>query len=90
MKQVGIVLWVLLAVYSAFCIWLPGLRAVYWKGSDSKMGTMTYFGFTLFFWSPLLLILQIIPRQFEGLLYLLMLGAFLVVFIGYLVDMKKI
>lgn len=90
MKYVAIVGWVSLAVYCCFCIWFPEIRFVYWKGTDAKIGTVGYSAATLFLWSPLLVLFDIIPDKYGMLLYVIMLIAFLIACVGYLVDAKKL
>lgn len=90
MRTFGIVIWVLIAVYSVLCVLLPPLRIIYWKGSDAKIGALSYSGVALLLASPLLLISEIIPRANGFFLFPIMLGSFLIVVIGYFVDVKKI
>ncbi|HET6974830.1 MAG TPA: hypothetical protein VFI24_00790 [Pyrinomonadaceae bacterium] len=90
MKYVGIAVWVALAVYCFFCIWFSEIRFIYWKGTDAKIGIVGYFAATLFLWSPLLAFFDIIPDQYGILLYVVMLIAFIIACVGYLVDAKKL
>lgn len=62
MLEIAIVIWAVLAGYTAVCVWLPELRLFHWKATDAKMGGISYLGFALFFWSPLLLILGVVPK----------------------------
>ena len=90
MKYVGIAVWVSFAVYCFSCIWFPEIRFIYWKGTSAKIGTLSYLGATLFLWSPLLAILQLLPKGSVTLLYGIMLIAFIITVIGSLVDVKKL
>lgn len=83
-QLIGIVFWSLLASYCLFCVFVPDIRIIYWKGTDVKMGTISYIGIVLFLWSPLLLALGIIPEGFAFLMYPLALIGLGVSFIGYI------
>lgn len=90
MRALGVIVWVLIGVYSALCVWLPRLRVIYWKGSSSKIGGVTYLGVAMLLGSPLLLISEVIPPPYGFLLFPIMLCSFLIVLVGYFVDVKKI
>jgi hypothetical protein len=90
MREIGIAIWTLFAGYTLVCVGLPDIRIFYWKGSESKMGRIAYLGLALFLWSPLLVVLRIIPHADRILLYPLMLTAFGLLTIGYRVDTRKL
>lgn len=91
MNYVGIVVWVSLAVYCFFCIWFPEVRFIYWRGTDAKIGAVGYCAATLVLWSPLLAYFDIIPDQYGILFFnVVMLIAFLIAGVSYLVDAKKL
>ena len=82
-QLIGIVFWSLSASYCLFCIFVPDIRIIYWRGTDVKMGTISYIGIVLFLWSPLFLALGIVPAAFGFLMYLLGLIGLGISVIGY-------
>lgn len=88
MKFIGIAAWVTLAFYSALCIWIPEIR-IWWAGSDTRVGTLSYIGLALFFWSPVLAITGLISEKNYFVLYFVMLLAGLLTMIGYLLDASE-
>ena len=87
--------WLAGAIYSAFCLWAPGLRPHHSlgflaSGDEVKFGLVTCLGMVLTFWLPALVYIGmgigLIPgRSFMAVYLAACLGIF-VVFIGTLID----
>jgi hypothetical protein len=90
MKIVGIFFWLTAAVYSALCVVIREIRFFCWKGSDTKLGTVTYIGMTLFLWIPSLVITELVPKDspYSFLLFLVVLLAFFLMTVGYFMDVS--
>ena len=87
-RVIGISVWIGLAFYSALSICIPEIRLICWKGTDKKLGAVTYLGLTLFFWSPAIAMTGLISQKGFFVVYLAMLFAGVVVLIGYLKDVS--
>ena len=92
MKVVFIIVWALFAFYSLICLGLPEVRP-YWKSTQVKMGAVGCFGFALFIWGPSLVAVGIligaIPQSYLFLTYLLVVVAFIVCMMGFIIDMAS-
>jgi hypothetical protein len=80
------ILWVILACYSLVCIFIPEVRVFTWFGSGSKLGTLSYVGFAWFFGSPLFVATGVLAERYATLVYVTMIFAMIVMFIGMKVD----
>ena len=78
-------------MYSALCVGIPEIRFFRWRGSDTKLGTVTYIGLALFLWTPALVITGLISKEsaYFFLVVLLVLLAFLLMSIGYFMDISE-
>jgi hypothetical protein len=89
MQTIGLSVWALLAAYCLVCVWLPDIRFIYWKGTNVKLGAISYSGGALIFWSPLMAGLGMIPEAYTFVVYPLMLAGVVVTFIAYFIETQK-
>ena len=80
------ILWVVLACYSLVCIFVPEIRVFTWFGSGNKLGTLSHFGLAWFFGSPLLVATGVLAERYFTLVYVTMMFAMILMFIGMKVD----
>ncbi|MDQ4120406.1 MAG: hypothetical protein M3209_03060 [Acidobacteriota bacterium] len=90
METVGIIVWIVFAIYSALCLWMPNIRP-YWKGSDIRFGTLSCIGFALFVWFPFFVavispLIGGFDKSDAPFLFLVIVLAVVIAFIGYFVD----
>ena len=87
-----IILWSLVALYSALCLWIPNIRP-YWGHTEIKCGFVSCLGMAMFVWLPpiLIAIAQLAGdfwQRFVPLLYFVFGFVIITIIAGYASDVK--
>lgn len=75
MGMVVAIILALLTAYMTLCITVHEIRINYWKGTETKLGTISHLG--------------IVPNEHGFKLYLVVMLAFVVATIGYFIDRQR-
>ena len=83
------VAWVMFSSYCVVCIFVPEMRLLRWLGSGAKLGTLSHVCVAWFFGGPLLIVIGVIPPEYSFFMYLTMILAMLILFIGGYIDREN-
>lgn len=74
------------AVYTLFAAFIPDVRFVYWRLTPIKLGGISYFGVSVFFWVLVIVFTGFVEVRHPLAWYCLALFGLFISFFGYLID----
>jgi hypothetical protein len=82
MKIITALILLAAAVYSLVAVRVPGLRTIYWKGSDKKFGPVSHAGVAMFLGAPSLVMLGLFPGRYGVAMFWTMILGFILLCVG--------